>query len=676
MASAYPVTPELPMIGDPGAFQGGAMGEMPMGLDQMVEAMPAPIMPANPPESIIEKLKPDSELEKETREKLESMFKFSQKHMGNFYPRWNWQEQKIQAYISLPDYEQAVREFENNRGAPPEPVKVVVPYSYATIHAAATFLASVLLGRRPIFPIMAVRGTTTDKARYVEQALQSNIEFNKGYETLWQYIWDSLVYSFGANRVGWSEQWGKSLRIIGGQREVIDGLKYAGNKLNAIDPYRFFPDPRVPMHEVSRRGDFCFWTTDQSKMILYDMEKDGLLKWTKEACDKAKGTGHSPELGPVSDSRRRAKIGTDGGWFFNPQNIVGFVEIKEGTVRLVPKDWKFGDEARSELWKFSWTPYQIIQAEPLGMAHEKHPVSCCEPTTFGHEFGSIAMSDLIGVFQDMISWLVNSRMENVRTTINNQFIVDPGRIEMQDLRTPAPGRAVRLKRAAIGTDVREAIHQLTVMDVTQGHFNDISMLRMLADTATGINDNLRGVQSQGGRKSATEARMSMQAGASRLSQMAVRISSQGFSDLTDQMIMNIQQFMPQEMWVEMTGDDGQPQSSLLTPDMIIGSYNYQVSDGALPYDKMMLLEVWKEILFGVAKDPQLRQVYSLDKIFEYVAELGGAKNISTFKNPPAPPGMPPMGVNPGANGAIPVGGALPPPPMGVAGQQLALPAPA
>jgi hypothetical protein len=71
---------------------------------------------------------------------------------------------------------------------------------------------------------------------------------------------------------------------------------------------------------------------------------------------------------------------------------------------------------------------------------------------------------------------------------------------------------------------------------------------MLADTITGVNDNMRGIQTAGGRRSATEARMSMQAGASRLSQMAVRISSQGMTDMAEQMLMNIQQFMPDEMW--------------------------------------------------------------------------------------------------------------------------------
>ena len=636
-----------------------------------VSGMLPSINPAEqPPESVIDKLKPGSKLHSDTLRKLEAMFRFSQSAMSNFTHRWGWMEHKIQAYVNLPDYEAAVNAMNQRNATPPEPVKIIVPYSYATIHAAATFLATVLIGRRPIFPLLATSGTDAEKARHMEAAIQSNIQVTKGYEKLWQYIWDSLIYSFGAVRIGWEDKEGKVLQIgPQGQREVRRALKYSANVLNAIDPYRVFPDPRVPMHECNEKGDFLFWTTEQSKMILKDMERGNLLKWVDEATDKKQQQLSNTELPAVADSNRRARIGSTGHWMPAPADVVGFWTIREGTVRLVPKDWGFGDSEDSELWKFTWIHNrQIMQAEPLGMVHEKHPASITEPTSFGHEFGSMSMADLIGPFQDLLTWLVNSRIENVRTTLHNQFVADPARIEMQDLRSPAAGKVIRLKQAAMGTPINEAIRQLQVIDNTQGHFNDIQLLRVLADSTTGINDNMRGIQSGSSRKSATEARMSMQAGAGRLSQLAVRISSQGFMGIAEQMISNIQQFMPNEMWVQMTGDDGQPTSSLLTPDLIMGTFEYQISDGTLPFDKTALLEVWQQILMGVAADPELRQVHDISKIFDYVAELGGAKNISSFKRAQTgQPNIVPPGQEP-PQGAVPVGGALPaPPPSLVAG---------
>jgi hypothetical protein len=265
-------------------------------------------------------------------------------------------------------------------------------------------------------------------------------------------------------------------------------------------------------------------------------------------------------------------------------------------------------------------------------------------------------------------------MENVRTSINNQFVADPSRVDVSDIRASPIGRIIRLKQQAMGLPVRDAIMQLMVNDVTTGHISDIQVMRILADTITGVNDNMRGIQTAGGRRSATEARMAMQNGASRLSQMAIRVSAQAFQPLCQQMIMNIQQFMPDKLWIETTGDDGSPNSQSVTPDMIVGQFNYQVSDGTLPYDKAAALETWKEIMFGVGQDPELRQAYSLPEIFRFVADLGGAKNIDSFrKQAVPPPQQPTMNGNPFMTGAaadpsqqpgmVPLGPAMPHAPL-------------
>lgn len=666
---SVPMMGQMGAVGAPPAYTDpmdllastGNLGSM---LQPSSQSMPSPEEIS--PESAIDRLGPNTDLHAKVLQRLNAYFDFSKNEMVQMHPRWNWQELRIQAYIKHPNYKDLVTALNNNMGAPPEPIKVIVPYSYATLHAAATYIYSILFGRRPVFPLLPTRGTVTDKARFMEQALQSNLETSKGYQAGWQLIWDALVYDVGVVRIGWYEDDGNRLEIANGQRQMVKGLKFAGNKMVPVDPYHFFPDPRVPMHQVNERGDFVFWLTHQSEMTLYDREYNGQLKWVKEVCDAAKSESVDSELGAVADSNRRARIGTDNTLLRPAGDVVKFIAAREGTVRLVPKDWGLGDSTQSELWKFSFTRKQIMQAQPLGMAHDKHPVAVAEPTSFGHEFGGLSFADFIGPFQDMISWLVNSRMENVRTVVNNQFIVDPGRVEMQDLRTPAPGKAIRLKQAAIGSDVSEAIQQLSVVDVTQGHFQDMQLLRLLGDACSGINDNMRGIQTAGGRRSATEARMAMQAGASRLSQMAVNISSQSMSDICDQMILNIQQFMPDEMWIELSGDEDNPGgSTLLKPDMIAGSFNYQISDGSLPYDKMAMIETWKEVMMAVMQDPELRQRKDVVKIFDYIAVLGGAKNIKQFDRQQQPgfaPGQPPAG-------ALPVGPAQPSMPFS-GGQQL------
>jgi hypothetical protein len=601
-------------------------------------------------ERVISKLKPGSDLCRATVDKLDAMFKFGKDEFKKHYSRWNYAEQRIQAWTSLTDYQQIMESIDGSLDPrPPEPVSVIVPYSYATLHAAATFISQVILGQKPVFPLLATRGTEVERARLMELALQSNLDASRGQETLWQFAcWDPLVYGFGSAKNGWEERTGQTIRWIAGQRETATETTFAGNVLNAVDPYSCSYDPRVPIHQCNLRGDFMFVETPISETVLKDMQKEGQVKWVDEMIAGCKN--FSERNTGVTENRRRIKIGIRGEALTVPRNVTGFHTVREGTVRLIPKDWKLGDSDHSELWKFTWAGKVIIQAEPLGMIHSMHPFVCTEPTSFGHDFMSVSMNDMIGPFQDILSWLVSSRMENVRVSVNNMFAADPSRVEVNDIRSSPIGRVIRLKAQAMGLPIREAIQQIVTQDVTQGHFSDIQTMRILADTITGVNDNMRGIQTAGGRRSATEARMAMQNGASRLSEMAIRVSGQAMQPLAQQMIMNIQQFMPDKMWVETTGDDGTPNSRQITPDMIVGQFNYQVSDGTLPYDKTALVEIWKEIMFGVAKDPELRQNYDLPKIFDHTAILGGAKNIDSFKRQ-QPPMMPTAGGNPFLTGA-------------------------
>jgi hypothetical protein len=644
------------------AFAGPMGGEMDAFAGGLLPPPPGPPAPTSgdpyakdeEDNNAINKLRPGSELHGETMKKLMAMMKFSERKMSPSYSRFRNQELKVQAYLMSQDNGELVRIIEESKGAViPEPVNVVVPYSYATLHAAATYISTILLGRKPAFPLSGVRGTSITSARYMENVIQHNLDASMGQERLWQHVWDSLLYGFSPTKVSWEERTGKVMRRgVDGERTFTDELKFAGNTLRTVDPYKFRPDPRVPLSQCHRLGDFMFDIDEVSYTVLKDREARDELKWVKQALAKYKDVSRRRNY----ESSNRGAVGRAAPEV-SPADVIGFAEVCEGTVRLVPKDWKLGDATESQLWRFLFIPdTQILAAAPHGAMHEEHPYAVGEPTSLGHDFLSMSQADMIGVFQDLLSWLVSSRMENVRASIANSYIVDPSRIEMNDMRSSAIGRIIRMKQAAIGLPVNEAIMQLRVNDVTGGHFTDINVIRTLADTATGVNDNLRGIQTGSGRRSATEARITMQAGASRLSQLATRLSGQSFQTLATQMISNIQQWIPDDLWIEFSGDDGEKTSTPVDPNMLVGSFNYQVSDGTLPIDKDALLDQWKEILMGVAQDPELRQNWDINEIFRYIANMAGAKNIDNFKRQQQQPTIAPPGMDPAADGGTPTGG--------------------
>jgi hypothetical protein len=159
----------------------------------------------------------------------------------------------------------------------------------------------------------------------------------------------------------------------------------------------------------------------------------------------------------------------------------------------------------------------------------------------------------------------------------------------------------------------------------------------IGQRVSAVSENLLGLQDSGGRKTATEVRTSGAAAASRLSALTRVVSAQGMTSLANQMSMNTQQWMSSEFHVRVTGSDGNIYPLQISPDGVAGDYYYPVNDGSLPLDKVALLDIWKQILVGVLQDPQIRQEYSVPKLFEFVAELGGAKNIRSFRMQPGSP---------------------------------------
>jgi len=619
----------------------------------------------------IDKLKPKSDEHQKVLQYLLDRLNYSERTMSTFYSRWNYNEQKLQAYINLPDYEKALA-ASNKTGAPPQITSIVVPYSYATIWTIVTYMVHTFCGRKPMFQVSSYKQETAENAQYMETVLQYNADHTRLILALIQWFLDAETYGVGAMRCLWNEE--KAYRSVWAS-QAIGGLAmpkseqmmlrqrtlktvYEGNKVQSIDPFCFFPDPRVPMSEVNKKGEFVFWRSYEGKHSLKRAESLGELKYIGEVGEIPRGSNVGEQSG---SSQRGLLAGGDssaGASLLRDNRAKPFVQVDQGTVEIVPKELGLGDSEVPEKWIFSIAnKTQIIQAEPFDYDHARHPVAVIEPSSFGYAFGQPGTTDFLGPIQDTLSWFINSHIANVRTAINNMFVVDPSMVEMQDLKEPGPGKIIRAKRAAMGVEIKSYLQQLQVQDVTQNHMNSMAAFLKMGDTLAAVSDNLRGIQDGGDRKTATEVRTSGEAGASRLAARARYISAQGMVDLAEQMSLNIQQFMSMEFYLEVVGEQGKQHPIPISPQMVAGDYYYPVNDGTLPLDKTAILGVWKEIWMAIVGNPMLSQQYDAGKLFEYIAELGGAKNIGQFKATAAPDSQVAAGV---ANGGLTPLGPRPP----------------
>lgn len=613
----------------------------------------------------IDMLKPTSDKHKHVLDYLVARLSMSENKMAGFYPRWRTSERRIQAYINHNSFEQTLKANNENSYAPAI-ISIQVPYSFAVLNTITTYLLHTFCSRKPMFQIGTHKGEAANAAQMMEIVLQYNADHIRLIKHFHNWFTDAGAYGVGVLRTGWKKE--KRFRTTSDRsapmqllnnllpgmfsRKRSEVVTYEGNDVANVDPFLFFPDPRVPMHEVNRKGEFVFWRDFVGKHELKIKEHEGVVKWVDSVGSMPRNNNETQ-----NDSARAILAGGDSnpGYSTSDYGVGNFIQVDQGSCIIIPAELGLGDTSKPELWLFTIAnKTQIIQAERLEYDHGMHPVCVTEPLTMGRSFGNLGMSDYIGPLQDAMSWMFNSHIYNVRSVLNNMFVVDPSMVEMQDVRKPGPGKYIRLKRSAYGQDVRMAIQQLQVQDVTGSHIKDMQLVMGLGERLSAVTDNLLGIQADNGRKTATEVRVGGESASSRLAAYARVVSAQGVCDLTEQMALNVQQFLSDKFYIEIVGEKGIATPLKITPESLNGDFNFPVHDGTLPIDKIATLDIWKEILMGVAQDQELRQTFSLPKIFEFVAELGGARNIQQMKVQVAPDQQ--LQAQAQAGNAVPLGG--------------------
>lgn len=623
----------------------------PEGMEKPVSEM-VKLKPAEAEQNRMERLHPGSALHADLLRHLLDRLHDAEDAMAAFYSRWRANETRVQAYINLPDFEKQLKEM-SATGAPPKLVQVTIPYTFATISTIVTYIVQVFTGRKPMFQVNTHQKESVEAARMMEILLQYNADHVRLVRQFYQFINDSQVYGLGVMRTQWKKEvksrtvWTKPQSFMGmgapGTRTKSkqDRTTFEGTCVDAVDPFMFFPDPHVPMYEVNKKGEYVFWRSFPGRHIVKAMEADGEFWWVADVGNmpqpRVNGYNGQSARNMISQGESHPGQREDRNRSTKQQTY----QCDECSIELIPAEWKLGDSIRPEKWLFTiLNEKQIVRARPLDCDHGMHPVVVTEPLSLGYGFGQPGMADYLGPFQDSLSWYMNSHIKNVRTALNNMFVVDPSMVEMQDLRNPEDGKLIRLKRAAMGMDVRQAISQLQVHDVTAGHTKDMELFMRMGQQLSSATDNLMGMQDAGGRKSATEARQGMQAASSRLAATAQLISAQAITDLSEQMCVNYQQNLETDFLISVVGQQGVQTDIHVNPESLVGDFNFPVHDGTLPLDRVALLDVWKEILMGVAQDQELRMIFSLPEIFEYVAEIGGAQNVGRFKlQQGQPPGV-------------------------------------
>lgn len=569
----------------------------------------------------------------------------------------------------LPDTETRRLRREKFKTGDPDYYTVVIPYSYAALLTAHTYWTSVFLSRTPVLQYTGRHGESMMKTQAVEAIMDYQVLVGNMLGPMYHWLHDAPKYGYGIVHDYWEKEiiqtsrieerpitflgaplFGKTKRV----KTTSRSIGYNGNKLLNVHPAHFWPDWRVPLSSF-QEGEFVARLVHLSWNSLIKGKHQGRY-FNLDVIEKM-ASSHSSSFNSWEGGRSTELPEYEGDVALDIANI-STQEGFEIVIDLIPKEWELGTSTYPEKWIFTILHDKVIvEARPQARAHGRFPYSVLPLDFDAYKLFSTSMLDRLEPLNDVITWLVNQHFFNVRAGLNNNFIYDPSRVVVKDLHRKGASKLIRLKENAYGTDINKVIQQLPVADLTRGHMADASNISELFDKVFGINANLMGQIHQGGRKTATEIRTSSTFGINRLKTVAEYWSAVGFAPMSQRLLQNTQELYDQEQQFKIAGGlAADAQFINVAPELIAGLYDFVPVDGTMPVDRYAQANLWKELLIGVQKMPQVAMKYDLGGIFSWMAQLAGLKNIKQFEIQLTPDAA--IAQNVGAGNLVPAGKAV------------------
>ena len=589
-------------------------------------------------------LHPNSKLHKDIVARVLELADAADVLRKNSTPKWRKVDNVLTTYVALDDYERSLKDADSRK-----PVSIVFPYSFAILDSILTYMATAFFND-PIFVYEGFDSRDSKGAALMQAIVSHHCKKAKIILNLYTMFRDMFAYGVGSAIPSWEVRYGKrteldaqitqigSTQVLGTPQKVRrNSVLYEGNVLHNVNPYLALRDPRVGPCQV-QKGSFYGWleSTDLSTLLGLD-NKEGYfnVQHLKSLPTLTSTYVTKDATSPNEDPSRSS------GSSKTNESLLETVDLLAMYVKLIPSSWGMGNSDQQETWLFRIAADSlIVQAEPVDLDHNMMPVVSGAPTDDGRSPQPVSIMETTYGLQEVVDWLFNSHMINVRKSINNMLVVDPNLINMNDLRDPQPGKLIRLRRPAWGRGVEGAVTQLKIDDITRGNIGDTAMVHQAMMMATGTDQSIMGSLRQSGpdRLTKGEFQGTRSSAVSRLELKARLVGVQALQDLGYMFAVHTQQFMEQSTQVRLVGELSQELEAELgktgsyataKPMDILVDFDLTIGDGAIP--GVSFSEQWPALYKSTIENPQLQQEIDTTRLFLWMARQMGAKNVHQFR---------------------------------------------
>ena len=558
--------------------------------------------------------KPGSDLHNNILNLVLELATSSSCHMNTRFSAWQESDKTLTAYKRVDEEEENVL-YNDDR----KPVSIVYPHSYAILETLLAYMMSAFF-QNPIIQYEGFGPRDVIGAILLEKVVGLHSNKFKHILNLHTMFRDAFVYGAGYVAPVWKKT-----------------PTFEGNALLNLDPYRCLPDPHVSADKL-QDGEFFGWVSDHNYVSLLEEElADPKNLFNVKYLSGLQYQGTS--IYQIDNSGRHFKSEASKYHYLGRQPYTTI----EKYIKLIPSDHGLGDSERPEIWYFKIAADAVIlAARKANFDHKLIPACSIVPDFDGYSSTPISKIEMLSGMQNLLDWMLNSHVANVRKAINDTLIYDPSLISSKDLRNPKPGKLVRMRRSAYGRGkIGDAIQQLQVTDITRGNVADSSWLLSAMQSLSGTDDSSMGILRSGGPERLTKAEFQGTAAGkiSRLERTARIIGVQGIQDIGEFFAWHTKQVMKEEQFISIAGDW---QDVLLaeyghsidrgrlaiSPKDIDINTNVVVRDGSLPNGNYS--EVWLRLFESLGGNPDLAQEFDVVRIFKHIARNAGAKNVNDF----------------------------------------------
>lgn len=588
-------------------------------------------------------LRPGSDLHKSLRTKIWQRARKARNEIQKRFDSWREIDKTLTTYMPLKDKEEDIKNKDNSK-----PVSIVFPYSYSMLEALLTYL-SMAFFQDPMFQYVGVEDDDTRGAMLMELVIKLHCIKNKVPLNIHTMLRDSLGYGVGITIPEWRKRYGKkpvkssiiTLSDLGEEQTdqvtMVQSLLFEGNALSNIDPYMWLPDPSVSSSDI-QKGEFIGWVDRDNYMNLLSEESQPGSSYFNVKYLKSKKNKKSTFA--LDQSDRQTRHGGSAQLARDTANVTSPVDTIKMYINLIPKDWKLGPSEYPEKWYFELAADDvIICCEQAEHNHGMYPMSVASPEFDGYSITPIGRMEVLYGLQHTLDFLFNSHVANVRKAINDMLIVDPYLVNIEDLKDPKPGKLIRLRRPAWGRGVDKVVQQLQVNDITRANIADSAYITQWMDRISGADQSMQGSLRQGGPERLTSAEFQGTRGSavSRLQRLAMIIGIQAMQDIGTMFAVHTQQYMSQETYVKIVGNYPDQLAALfggktnvrVNPQDLVVNYDLIVRDGSIPGGNFS--SAWIEMFKVIGTNPELMQQFDISRIFIYIAQQLGAKNVEDFR---------------------------------------------